>query len=256
MKTNNKQTRFYGVFLAVLLLTQAAYAFYNTATGRWLNRDPAGEPGGTDLYAYCDNRPVDSLDANGLFGCSAPRTCYCCCVDNITTNPDPPKAIYVPYTPPSFRNSWNGVDGSYNVPFSVVVSLSYLHAANATDRECKIQWLETWYPPTSMPPWYAPDFQYGKPYDRTRTIGRFPPASSCDTSPTVRFPDEPGNRFITPNSSWTMNLKIEVIVTSGADPYCQQICQYGRRKLTLTIQLKMVGGKPVTAYENVVSRTE
>jgi len=45
MKTNCRHTRFYGAFFAVLLLTQAAYAFYNPSTGRWLNRDMVNEPG-------------------------------------------------------------------------------------------------------------------------------------------------------------------------------------------------------------------
>jgi len=42
------------------------YRFYDPATGRWLSRDPINELGGSNLYAYCVNRPVDKVDYLGL----------------------------------------------------------------------------------------------------------------------------------------------------------------------------------------------
>jgi len=64
------------VFLSA---AQLASAFYDPSLGRWLNRDPLGEPGaalrhwvnsdrdtGYNLYAYVGNRPMGAIDAFGL----------------------------------------------------------------------------------------------------------------------------------------------------------------------------------------------
>jgi hypothetical protein len=137
----------------------------------------------------------------------------------------------------------------------VVVNLNYEHAS-AKDRECKIKWLETWHAPSTAP-WYAPNVEYGKPYDRTKSIvGDFPPDSSCGASPVVRIPDQPGSRLVTPKSSWTLDLKIEVLVTSGADPVCKQVCKYQQRKLTLALKLRMNDGKPDSTFESIHVTTE
>jgi hypothetical protein len=45
MRIDANPVRLYGIMLAALLFTQAAYAFYNPPSGRWLNRDPINEPG-------------------------------------------------------------------------------------------------------------------------------------------------------------------------------------------------------------------
>ncbi len=42
------------------------YRYYNPREGRWLSRDPLGEAGGFNLYAFCGNDPVNRLDAVGL----------------------------------------------------------------------------------------------------------------------------------------------------------------------------------------------
>ncbi len=39
---------------------------YSPTQHRWLTRDPSGEAGGVDLYAYCGNDPVNSQDTSGL----------------------------------------------------------------------------------------------------------------------------------------------------------------------------------------------
>jgi hypothetical protein len=44
----------------------SAKAFYNPATGRWLNRDPVCERGGVNLYGFSANNPVAFIDALGL----------------------------------------------------------------------------------------------------------------------------------------------------------------------------------------------
>ena len=43
--------------------------FYNPPYGRWLNRDPIGEDGGENLYAFCGNNPVSIFDALGTDTC-------------------------------------------------------------------------------------------------------------------------------------------------------------------------------------------
>ena len=40
--------------------------WYDPATGRWLSKDPIGISGGLNLYAFCDNDPVNSVDPWGL----------------------------------------------------------------------------------------------------------------------------------------------------------------------------------------------
>ena len=40
--------------------------FYNPVLGRWINRDPIGEDGGLNLYAFCGNDPVNKWDYLGL----------------------------------------------------------------------------------------------------------------------------------------------------------------------------------------------
>jgi RHS repeat-associated protein len=40
--------------------------YYSSATGRWLNRDPLGEPGGLNLYAINGNDSINYIDPDGL----------------------------------------------------------------------------------------------------------------------------------------------------------------------------------------------
>lgn len=42
---------------------------YNSTFGRFLTRDPIGEFGGANLYAYVDGSPVVAIDPSGLDGC-------------------------------------------------------------------------------------------------------------------------------------------------------------------------------------------
>jgi RHS repeat-associated protein len=42
------------------------YRFYDPSLGRWLNRDPLGEEGGINLYAFVQNSPVGNWDKLGL----------------------------------------------------------------------------------------------------------------------------------------------------------------------------------------------
>jgi RHS repeat-associated protein len=48
-----------GLYLAV-------FRAYDPKAGRWINRDPIGEDGGVNLYAYSETDPVSNLDVLGL----------------------------------------------------------------------------------------------------------------------------------------------------------------------------------------------
>ncbi len=43
------------------------YRYYSPELGRWLTRDPIEEDGGDNLYAFCDNCPLNFADYNGLW---------------------------------------------------------------------------------------------------------------------------------------------------------------------------------------------
>jgi RHS repeat-associated protein len=47
-------------------LVYYGYRYYNASTERWLNRDPAEESGGINLYAFVENNPLSEVDVNGL----------------------------------------------------------------------------------------------------------------------------------------------------------------------------------------------
>lgn len=47
-------------------LSLAVFREYDSGFGRWLNRDPIGEAGGLNLYAYVDGNPINRIDLLGL----------------------------------------------------------------------------------------------------------------------------------------------------------------------------------------------
>ena len=48
------------------------FRFYSPSSGTWINRDPSGEVGGTNLYGMVDNDPVNLFDDYGM----APKASY------------------------------------------------------------------------------------------------------------------------------------------------------------------------------------
>ncbi|QXP85201.1 RHS repeat-associated core domain-containing protein [Methylococcus sp. Mc7] len=53
------------------------YRAYDPRTGRWLSRDPIGEAGGVNLYAYVGNNPVTLADPDGLLAVPVPAPTHC-----------------------------------------------------------------------------------------------------------------------------------------------------------------------------------
>jgi RHS repeat-associated protein len=56
-----------------------SYRFFAPALGRWMNRDPLGEPGGENLYSYVGNCPLSERDPFGLKKSKDEQEKRCCC---------------------------------------------------------------------------------------------------------------------------------------------------------------------------------
>jgi RHS repeat-associated protein len=46
-------------------LSYYGYRYYSANLGRWINRDPIGEDGGPNLYAFVLNNPISGVDPSG-----------------------------------------------------------------------------------------------------------------------------------------------------------------------------------------------
>jgi uncharacterized protein RhaS with RHS repeats len=52
-------------FVALVASIQLTLGYYDPGIQRWINRDPIGERGGNNLYAFVRNAPIASADAFG-----------------------------------------------------------------------------------------------------------------------------------------------------------------------------------------------
>ena len=67
------------LFVFTACVVCPATAYYNPAAGRWLNRDPIGERGGLNIFAFLGNAPIVSWDVLGLEdGGDTPSACDSC----------------------------------------------------------------------------------------------------------------------------------------------------------------------------------
>ena len=57
---------FLSVFLVLFAFADQAEAYYNPQSGRFMSRDPIGERGGTNVYAFVRNAPISHIDILGL----------------------------------------------------------------------------------------------------------------------------------------------------------------------------------------------
>ena len=48
-------------------LVEFGCRWYDAATGRWISKDPILLDGGWNVYAFCDNDPVNRIDPSGLY---------------------------------------------------------------------------------------------------------------------------------------------------------------------------------------------
>lgn len=55
--------------LLLLLTGQKSHGHYDSAPQRWLNRDPAGEDSGMNLYRFAECNPINRFDPFGLNAC-------------------------------------------------------------------------------------------------------------------------------------------------------------------------------------------
>jgi hypothetical protein len=68
MKTKTNTLMMVVALLAYLVGLCNASAFYDPGAQRWLNRDPAGEKGGINLYVFTHNGSINWIDGYGLEG--------------------------------------------------------------------------------------------------------------------------------------------------------------------------------------------
>ncbi len=59
--------RFAGAYLDETETYYFGYRHYDPRTKQWLSRDPIGEAGGLNLFAYANNDPINGIDVLGLF---------------------------------------------------------------------------------------------------------------------------------------------------------------------------------------------
>lgn len=77
--------------------------WYSIALRRWISRDPLGEDGGLNLYAFCNNDPVNTFDPNGCIPLDTvwdlANVVYDICVGDDVALAADSAALFVPYLP-------------------------------------------------------------------------------------------------------------------------------------------------------------
>ena len=77
--------------------------WYSITLRKWISRDPLGEDGGLNLYAFCDNDPVNKFDPNGCIPLDTVwdigNIVYDICVGDEVALAADTAALMVPYVP-------------------------------------------------------------------------------------------------------------------------------------------------------------
>jgi len=77
--------------------------WYSIALRKWISRDPLGEDGGMNLYAFCDNDPVNKFDPNGCIPLDTVwdigNIIYDICVGDEVALAADTAALMIPYVP-------------------------------------------------------------------------------------------------------------------------------------------------------------
>ena len=77
--------------------------WYSIALRKWISRDPLGEDGGMNLYAFCDNDPVNKFDPNGCIPLDTVwdigNIIYDICVGDDVALAADTAALMLPYVP-------------------------------------------------------------------------------------------------------------------------------------------------------------
>lgn len=221
--------------IVAYLGAQAAFAYYDPSTGRFLNRDPLEEDiGGLNLYAYVENQPISVVDPIG--GCSTGGSCdTCCCAETLTW-----KQLGTVGAETDIRGLW-GHD------FSVTGTVSF-HTVGAGEQagRCKFEWWEhSEYPGTAIGQqhadrWYdayslRPDLSmFGQVRDYE---SRDQP---CNGQYSATIPDQPAIPIGPAYSNAERNLYIGIKVSSAPNCNCKNSAPL---KLILYQKLTMQGGQ-------------
>ncbi len=106
------------------------YRLYNPSTGRWPSRDPIGEKGGHNLYAFVRNNPVSRFDILGLAAIETAENAKRLCQAQIDkppgeqpqiTGPAPASecanALQILFTDPELKKLWGKFGDKCPPPF-------------------------------------------------------------------------------------------------------------------------------------------
>ena len=193
------------------------YRYYDSSTGRWNSRDPIGEWGGVNLYAFVANAAISRVDRDG-------RKCCCCCaewleVENIQRIDD-------------FLDMGNS--------FQVSVGL-YYPRGSGTAGSCKLTWRErSNVPPRSDIPkneWYNAFAKFPAAKAKKAWDARKEP---CGGTETLYLPDEPTITKYPADRTIVRFLDIEITLESTSGCYCAS------KSITRNISqtLSLINGTP------------
>ena len=217
-------------------LQERGLRFYSPGLGRWLSRDPIGEPGGINLYVFADNSPVARRDAIGLATDQDEKDCEaaggtlcaagCCCDDDTEIDPSQERCLACCCVEEVHTTTWKtefrfagesymrfGHDIDHSTTFS------YVSPPSGQDEHCTILWEELTDKPyeDGMVAWQYNDMSKFPNRQAPFKDWKRDEAASLEkrSSDPVVFKDYGPNIAETPGNS--RYLKFRVTVFSGCD---------------------------------------